>query len=87
MTVNQPPAECWVIVNDNDNDYYERGEILAAHCDCPAGPGETCSHVSAVLYALSYAREICLGKKVLQKDNCITIFFSNYFLCSCRSQN
>ena len=29
----------------------KRGEILAAHCNCVAGLGETCSHVASVLWA------------------------------------
>ncbi|XP_053686614.1 uncharacterized protein LOC128736160 [Sabethes cyaneus] len=64
LSINQPPAECWVIINDAENEEHTRGEILAAHCDCTAGAGETCTHIAAVLYALSYAREICLGKKL-----------------------
>ncbi|XP_058824096.1 uncharacterized protein LOC131684874 [Topomyia yanbarensis] len=62
MSVGEAPAECWIIVNDNDSEEQALGTVLAAHCDCTAGAGETCSHVSAILYALSYAREICLGK-------------------------
>lgn len=64
MRVNEVPADCWIIINDCVSQDYEVGSILAAHCDCTAGAGETCTHVSAVLYALAYAREICLGKRV-----------------------
>lgn len=64
MSVNDPPAECWIIISDAETEDEEAGSILAAHCDCTAGAGETCTHVSAVLYALSYAQEICLGKEV-----------------------
>ena len=28
------------------------GKILAAHCDCVAGLGETCSHVASLLFAI-----------------------------------
>lgn len=64
MSVNEPPAECWLLVQDEDTDEHETGTIISAHCDCTAGAGETCTHVAAVLYALSFAREICLGKQV-----------------------
>ena len=33
--------------------------IIAAHCDCMAGLGETCSHVAAVLFKVEAA--VCMG--------------------------
>ena len=30
----------------------EKDKIIAAHCDCMAGLGETCSHVASVLWAV-----------------------------------
>ncbi|XP_021694128.1 uncharacterized protein LOC110674231 [Aedes aegypti] len=64
MRVNDPAAECWILIQNESVDGHDVGEIRSAHCDCTAGAGETCSHVAAVLYALSYARETCLGKQI-----------------------
>lgn len=66
MNLGDPPAECWVIIDDTcgEDEGDNVGSIESAHCDCTAGAGETCSHVAATLYALSYAREICLGRQV-----------------------
>ncbi|XP_062554336.1 uncharacterized protein LOC134219578 [Armigeres subalbatus] len=66
MNLSDPPAECWVIINNSCDvdDVEDVGSIESAHCDCTAGAGETCSHVAATLYALSYAREICLGRRL-----------------------
>lgn len=46
MRLNEKPLHPWVIVEKD-------GRIMSAHCDCTAGISETCSHVSAVLYALA----------------------------------
>ncbi|XP_062545957.1 uncharacterized protein LOC134212265 [Armigeres subalbatus] len=64
MRINEPPATCWILVQNEAGDGNEVGDILCAHCDCTAGAGETCSHVAAVLYALNFARETCLGKQI-----------------------
>ena len=34
------------------------GSILAAHCNCMAGLGESCSHIGAVLFYIEYATRI-----------------------------
>lgn len=64
MRLNDPPAECWILIQAVKSLEKEPGEIHSAHCDCTAGAGETCTHVAAILYALCYARETCLDKKV-----------------------
>ena len=33
------------------------GKILAAHCDCMAGLGETCSHVALLLWVIGVGVE------------------------------
>ncbi|XP_062704872.1 uncharacterized protein LOC115267337 [Aedes albopictus] len=64
MRINDSPAECWILIQNECVDGHDVGEIRSAHCDCTAGAGETCTHVAAVLYALSYARETCMGKQI-----------------------
>ncbi|XP_029713264.2 uncharacterized protein LOC109424817 [Aedes albopictus] len=64
MRLSDPPAECWILIQAVKSTSKEPGEIHSAHCGCTAGAGETCSHVAAVLYALCYARETCLDKKI-----------------------
>ncbi|KAB0799163.1 hypothetical protein PPYR_07043 [Photinus pyralis] len=50
--LNLPPVSLWCVIK-------ESGEILAAslaaHCNCPAGLGECCSHIGAVLFAIEAA--------------------------------
>nr|XP_055065240.1 uncharacterized protein LOC129447500 [Misgurnus anguillicaudatus] len=41
--VTDPSHHSWVAVRSD-------GTVVAAHCDCMAGLGETCSHVGAVLF-------------------------------------
>jgi hypothetical protein len=43
QAVRGTPLHAWAIVDNN-------GSILAAHCNCMAGLGETCSHIAAVLF-------------------------------------
>ncbi|KAK7121786.1 hypothetical protein R3I93_022768 [Phoxinus phoxinus] len=43
--VTNKPHNTWVAVENS-------GKVRAAHCDCMAGLGESCSHVGAVLYKL-----------------------------------
>ncbi|XP_065088846.1 uncharacterized protein LOC135710255 [Ochlerotatus camptorhynchus] len=46
MRMNEPLLISWIIIQPN-------GSILSAHCTCVAGVSETCSHVSALLFALA----------------------------------
>jgi len=39
------PVKAWVAVEQS-------GIIICAHCDCMAGLGEACSHISAIVFAL-----------------------------------
>ena len=43
------------------------GKILAAHCDCVAGLGETCSHVASLLFAIESGVRIRDSMTVTQK--------------------
>ena len=40
-----------IIVEKSEN-------ILAAHCNCMAGLGESCSHIGALLFYIAYATRI-----------------------------
>ena len=44
------------------------GTILAAHCDCMAGLGETCSHVVSLLWAIATGVEKSTSLPVTQKS-------------------
>ena len=43
--LSEKPLTPWVVCEEN-------GKILAAHCDCMAGLGESCSHVASLLWAI-----------------------------------
>ena len=45
MKMSQKPLTPWVVAEEN-------GEIVAAHCDCMAGLGESCTHVASLLWAI-----------------------------------
>ena len=47
FSLSSPPLKPWVIINKN-------GTVVCGHCTCMAGLGETCSHVSALLYWIEY---------------------------------
>ena len=44
------------------------GKILAAHCDCTAGLGESCSHVSSLLWVVATGVEKRESLTVTQKS-------------------
>jgi len=46
--VTETPHHPWVAVTGD-------GTIIAGHCDCMAGLGETCSHVAALLFTIEAA--------------------------------
>lgn len=50
----------WVIAE-------ESGKIVAGHCDCMAGLGETCSHVASLLFAIESGVRIRDSMTVTQK--------------------
>lgn len=48
MRVNDIPHHSWICISSD-------GVIIAAHCDCMAGLGESCSHVAALLFKIEAA--------------------------------
>ncbi|KAL3888060.1 hypothetical protein ACJMK2_000442 [Sinanodonta woodiana] len=59
--VTEEPHHPWVAVTNE-------GRVIAAHCDCMAGLGESCSHVGALLFKIEaavrngYTRLACTEK-------------------------
>nr|XP_047140517.1 uncharacterized protein LOC124815766 [Hydra vulgaris] len=45
QSISKAPLQPWIIAEKS-------GNILAAHCNCMAGLAETCTHVSATLFAI-----------------------------------
>lgn len=54
------PLTPWVVAE-------ESGKIVAAHCDCMAGLGESCSHVASLLFAIESGVRIRDSMTVTQK--------------------
>ena len=48
--LSEKPLTPWIIAMND-------GRILAAHCDCMAGLGETCSHVTSLLWVIDFGVE------------------------------
>lgn len=59
--LSEKPLTPWVISEVS-------GKILAAHCDCTAGLGETCSHVSSLLWVVATGVEKRDSLTVTQKS-------------------
>ena len=59
--LNEKPLTPWVIA-------LESGKILAAHCDCAAEIGETCSHVVSLLWVIGVGVESRDSPTVTQKS-------------------
>ena len=59
--LNEKPLTPWFISMVD-------GKILAAHCDCMAGLGETCSHVSSLLWLIAVGVEKRDALTVTQKS-------------------
>ena len=55
--MNVTPLHPWLIAEKN-------GKILAGHCNCMAGLGESCTHVAALLFAIEAAVRIRETKTV-----------------------
>eukprot|EP00794_Sanderia_malayensis_P002736 gene2736-3161_t len=64
--LSETPPSPWIIADKS-------GSILSAHCNCMAGLGESCSHVSAVLFYLDYAVRLRDSKTVTEKKAYWTI--------------
>ena len=48
MRINDDAHQPWVTINKD-------GVVIAAHCNCKAGLGESCSHVAALLFKVEAA--------------------------------
>lgn len=59
--MSEKPLTPWIIAQDD-------GRILAAHCDCMAGIGETCSHVASLLWVIGVGVERRESLSVTQKS-------------------
>lgn len=59
--LNEKPLTPWIVSMTD-------GKILAAHCDCMAGLGETCSHVSSLLWVIAVGVEKRDSLTVTQKS-------------------
>ena len=59
--MNEKPLTPWVIS-------MEDGKILAAHCDCMAGLGESCTHVASLLWVVAVGVERRESLTVTQKS-------------------
>jgi hypothetical protein len=60
MRMREKPLLPWVIAECG-------GKILAGHCNCMAGLGETCSHVGSLLWAIEAGVRIRESMTVTQK--------------------
>ncbi len=58
--MSEKPLTPWVIAEAG-------GKIVAGHCDCMAGLGETCSHVAAMLWAIESGIRLRDSMTVTQK--------------------
>ena len=51
--LNERPHQAWVALTVNE------ATVIAAHCSCMAGLGESCSHIAALLFKIEAA--VCSG--------------------------
>ena len=58
--MREKPLLPWVIVESS-------GKVLACHCNCMAGLGETCSHVASLLWAVEAGVRMRDSMTVTQK--------------------
>ena len=54
------PLKPWILAEKG-------GRILAAHCDCMAGLGKTCTHVAALLFAIEATVKVRDSKTVTEE--------------------
>ena len=59
--MSEKPLTHWIIA-------HEGGRILAGHCDCMAGLGETCLHVASLLWVIELGVETRESLTVTQKS-------------------
>ena len=59
--MNEPPLDVWVIISKD-------GWIFHAHCTCTAGLGESCSHISALLFYLEFVASQRVKESVTEQE-------------------
>ena len=59
--MREKPLTPWIAAEEN-------GRIIAAHCDCMASLGESCSHVASLLFAIESGVRIRESMTVTQKS-------------------
>ena len=57
MRMSDKPLTPWIISHKD-------GKVLAAHCDCMADLGESCSHVASLLWAVEAGKFGCSRKNL-----------------------
>ena len=60
--MREKPLTPWVIAE-------ESGKVIAVHCDCMAGLGESCTHVASLLFAIESGVHIRDSKGILGYTN------------------
>ena len=70
MRVNDVAHLSWIAVRGN-------GVVLAGHCDCLAGLGESCSHIAALLFKLEAAVRLAFTSETCTDVPCE---WNNYFV-------
>ncbi|XP_021355877.1 uncharacterized protein LOC110451965 [Mizuhopecten yessoensis] len=58
--LSDTPLTPWIIIQTD-------GKVLAAHCNCMAGLGESCTHVAALLYSIEATVIVRNSKTVTQE--------------------
>lgn len=71
--MNETPLHPWLIAE-------KEGNVLAAHCNCMADLGETCSHIGALLFAIEASVKLTKSQIVTQEKS-LTVA-----LCSAESR-
>ena len=56
QSLSEAPLSSWIIIIEED------GEVYCAHCTCMAGLGETCTHVTAILFYLEALSRIKVAR-------------------------
>ncbi|XP_013411941.1 uncharacterized protein LOC106174794 [Lingula anatina] len=62
--VTDEPHQLWIAVRKD-------GQVIAAHCDCMAGLGESCSHVGALLYKIEAAVRLGYTTSACTDEPCV----------------
>ncbi|CAM1297977.1 Uncharacterised protein g1989 [Pycnogonum litorale] len=62
--VNETPHHPWVAVDENET------IVIAAHCDCMAGLGESCSHIAGLLFKIEASVRLGFGEQTCTDMAC-----------------